>query len=407
MLPAPSEVPATVLDRLRALEAGARLLDAAAGLDGLHLVGGAVRDLLLGVVPRELDVVAEGDGPAAAAALARALGGRVRVHEAFGTASVEGAGPRIDVATARAERYPRPGALPVVRPGTMDEDMARRDFTVNAIAVGISADRRGTLHAFPGALEDLAARRLRVLHERSFVDDPTRLVRLVRYASRGLSIDPATEALARAAIASGAPATAGVARMGDELLLLLGEEAAVDGLARLDALASGALGDVMLLDGVRLERGLLDGVLGLLPPDGSRELALLSALARDSDRGRLGAWLRDAHVRGAARVLEAVADPAGLAAAMRDAPKPSALERLLRGRAVEAVVLAGACGAPAQARRYLTELRAVRLEITGADLLAAGVPQGPEIGRRLDRALARKLDDGLAGRDAELAAALE
>jgi tRNA nucleotidyltransferase (CCA-adding enzyme) len=156
-----------------------------------------------------------------------------------------------------------------------------------------------------------------------------------------------------------------------------------------------------------VDRGLLERVLDLLPEDGSRELALLAALARGVDRERLRRWLQDAHVRGAARVLDAAADPEGLAAAMRAAPSPSALERLLRRRTVEAVVLAGAAGAPEAARWYLTELRRVRLAITGADLLAAGVPQGPEIGRRLDRALARKLDDGLAGRDEELAAALE
>ncbi len=396
--------PEQVLERLAALPRGARLLralDAVPALEGLHLVGGAVRDLLLGRAPAELDLVAERDGPAVADELRRRLDGAGQVHERFGTASVAlRDGTRIDVATARAEAYPRPGALPVVRPGTLDEDLARRDFAVNAIAVGVSADRRGQVRAVPHALDDLAAGRLRVLHDASFLDDPTRLLRLVRYEARlRFAAEPATDALARAAVRAGAPATAGAARMGGELRLLLAETTAVEGLERLRELGGG--GELVLHPGFDVDPPLLRRALALLPPDGDRVALLLAACA-----GPARGWFAAIHLPRPAAALDAARDPAGLAAAMRAADRPSALHALLRGRTAEAVALAGAHGAEEPARRWLGELRHVRPAVTGADLVAAGVPPGPEVGERLRRALAAKLDGAAPTREAELAAAI-
>ena len=390
----------TVLEHLTGLTQGARLLTALDGLDGVHLVGGAVRDLALGRTPRELDLVAEHDGPAVARELARRLGGEIRVHDAFGTAAVTTPELPLDVATARAESYPAPGALPVVRAASLEDDMARRDFTVNAIAVGVSPDVHGTLHAFPGAVEDLEARRLRVLHDGSFVDDPTRLIRLARYGTRlGFVLHPRTEQLARAAFADDAPQTAGVARMARELWLLLGEPTAIAGLELLEELGAGG---PFVVDRQRLQ-----AVLDLLPPDGSRENALLAALAAGIPEEDLAAWLEAAHIPRAGVVLDAACDPAALAEAMRAARTPSELASAVRGRPAESVAVAGAFGAEEPARRWLGDLRHIKLDIRGDDLLAAGVPQGPEIGRRLQSALARKLDGEVRTRDEELAAALE
>jgi tRNA nucleotidyltransferase (CCA-adding enzyme) len=391
--------------RLAQLASGRRLLEALeqTGLTGVHLVGGAVRDLLLGGrTPQELDLVAERDGPGVARRLAAALGGEFRVHAAFATATVQTPDLlRIDVATARAEEYPRPGALPVVRAGTLQEDMGRRDFTVNAIAVGISPDRRGTVHRAPQALEDLEAGRLRVLHGRSFSDDPTRLLRLARYAARlRFTVDEATRRLACEAFAADAPGTAGPARMGAELLLLLAEPEPVRGLALLRDLGG-------LPTGWRLDEPLLERALALLPAGGRGDAVLLAGLGAGMGAAGLSACLSAMHVPAPEVVAAAHRDPAGLAEAMRTAPRDSALHRLLRGRPPEAVALAGAHGAQEAARRWLDRLRHVRLEIGGEDLLRAGVPQGPEVGRRLEAALERKLDEGLEGREAELAAALE
>lgn len=408
----------TVLERLTGLAQGSSLLAALDGIGGVHLVGGAVRDLMLDRVPHELDLVAEQDGPAVARELAERLGGELRVHDTFGTATVAGPKLAIDVATARAESYPAPGALPVVRPGSLEDDMRRRDFTVNAIAVGVSPDVRGQLHAFPGAVEDLHAGRLRVLHDRSFVDDPTRLIRLARYGTRlSFGLHPRTEQLARAALADGAPRTAGPARMGREMWLLLGEPTENDALdlleelgapaplvvAGLESAGTGILGPIADGDAGRCT---LEDVLGLLQPDVSREHALLAALGAGVSQADLAAWLEAAHVTRAGVVLDAARDPRGLDAAMEAAPTASELAAVVRGRPAESVVVAGAFGRGDAARRWLEHLRHVRLDIGGEDLLAAGVPQGPEIGRRLQAALARKLDGEVSGRDEELAAAL-
>jgi tRNA nucleotidyltransferase (CCA-adding enzyme) len=237
------------------------------------------------------------------------------------------------------------------------------------------------------------------------VDDPTRLLRLVRYGTRlGFVLHPRTEQLARAALAEDAPQTAGVARIGRELWLLLGEPEAVAGLELLAELGDGELpGPAFAVDPALSRR-----VLELLPADASRERALLAGLATATPADELRAWLDAAHVQRAEVVLDAARDPAALAAAMRSATTPSELATAVRGRPVEAIAVAGALGDAAEpAQRWLDTLRHIQLEIGGADLLAAGVPQGPEIGRRLATALDRKLDGTATGRAEELAAALD
>ena len=385
-----------LLARVARLPCGRRLLDAAAGHDGVHLVGGAVRDLLLGREPRELDVVVEGD----VEPVARRLGAAATVHERFGTATVQAGDCRFDLAAARSETYARPGALPDVRPAGIDADLRRRDVTVNAIALDLGS---GALRAVEHAREDLAAGRLRVLHDASFSDDPTRLWRVARYAARlGFELEERTAALAAAAVAAGAPETVSGARIGNELRLALGEP---DPVAALEHAA--ALGLAPWLAPAR-ERAA--AALALLPPgEGRADLVVLAAsLAPPADEhDRLLAQLDFTAAERA--VLRAAAQAPQLATAMVQAgERASALARVLRGQPVEAVVLAGADGAAGPARRWLGDVRHVGLEIGGDDLLAAGVPRGPEIGARLAAALDRRLDGDLAaGRDAELAAALE
>ena len=374
--------------------AAASLRAASPAVDALGdawIVGGAVRDALLGhPAGKDLDVVDPVDGVARARALQERVGGRLTVHDRFGTATLAGDGWSVDVATARAERYPRPGALPEVTvPAPLTEDLMRRDFTVNAIAM--RAD--GEVLEFPGALDDLLARRLHVLHPHSFEDDPTRLYRLARYAARlGFAVDPETETMARAAFAADAPATAGPSRIGNEVLLLLGEEPeiALRGLELLRAWGA---------DGVEIDGKLARRALALLPDGHPHGPLLLAAVAGGVPAG----W----HVESPGPVLDAARDPEGLAAAMRATERLSDLHRLLRRRPPEAIALAGAVGAENQARVWLDVLSAVKLEIGGDDLIAAGIAPGPEIGLRLEAALRRRLDEGASGREAELAAALE
>lgn len=413
----------TVRARVRELPGGRELTDLARGRADVALVGGAVRDLTLGRTPRELDVVVDGDDPAFRPAflLARELAARLDApaganeHERFGTALVVCDGARVDIASARRERYAAPGALPEVEPATLAEDLLRRDFTVNAIAVTLDATRPGEVHAPPGALEDLRAGRLRVLHDASFLDDPTRLLRLARYAARlGFDIEPHTAALASRAVASRALDTVSGARIGAELRLALGESDTIGALAAMDE-----LGLISALHPrLRFDRGALERSLALLPEDGRPDLLAMAALTlplalrADDDRAEILALLDRLEFTAPARdriVAAAIAVPR-LADALPAAARPSLLYAAVEGISPEGIALAGGVSktAAVPARRWLAELRGVRLLITGEDLLAAGVPEGPEIGRCLDVALRRKLDGELAeDREAELAAALE
>jgi tRNA nucleotidyltransferase (CCA-adding enzyme) len=376
---------AVALQALRARPCAARVLAVLEEMPGAWVVGGAVRDALLGRTGHhpDLDVVVEGDPER----VVRALGEPQAVHGRFGTFDVVVDGCHVDVVRARAESYVRPGALPDVRPAGLHDDLARRDFTVNAIALG--AD--GALRSVSGALEDLEGRRLRVLHDQSFRDDPTRLWRLVRYAVRlGFMPDEETDRLAVEAVRGGALDTVSGDRLGTELRLALGEPSA---LAVLHAAQN--LG---LVDGLRLDPALVTEALDLLPAGGRRDLTLLGAVIPDPAwPAPFGFTAAEAHV---------LARCAAIAPVVAD--RPSRVAQRLRGEPVEAVAVAGARGDRPTAALFLAQWRDVRLEIDGRDLLIAGIPEGPEIGRRLARVLARRLDGELApGREAELAAALE
>ncbi|HEY8465508.1 MAG TPA: hypothetical protein VIL04_01760 [Solirubrobacterales bacterium] len=351
---------------------GVSRLRAALGDTPAYLVGGALRDVLRGLSGADVDVdiAVEGD----AIALARRAGELVRAHERFGTATVAIDGVRIDLARTRRERYPKPGALPEVEPADIAADLARRDFTVNAMAFPLSGERR--LIDPHGGARDLRAGVLRVLHPGSLRDDPTRALRAARYAARlGMRLDPETERLIRAADLG----TVSADRVDAELRLIAAEERAV---AALELLVEWGLAGIDAEGPARAR-----AALAVLELDGWAELGHRVDVV-------LAAALGDPELVGAAREL-AEADP----------ERPSEATALARGRDPVELVLARSMGGE-WLDRYVREWRDVRLEINGADLLAAGIPEGPAIGRGLAAALAAKLDEGISGREAELAVAL-
>lgn len=205
-----------------------------------YAVGGCVRDWLLGVGHLvDVDVTVEGPGIALARLIAAGLRGRVTAHEQFGTATVTLPGSavrRVDVASCRKETYARAAAYPKVSPGTVEEDLFRRDFTVNAMALALNPGRLGVLvDPFDGT-GDLRRKRLRMLHDRSFLDDPSRILRGIRFAQRfGLRWDPATATAARAAARQGALGWLNAGRLRRELERITEEP---DPLACLTALAA-------------------------------------------------------------------------------------------------------------------------------------------------------------------------
>ncbi len=162
----------------------------------LYLVGGTVRDLLLERVNLDIDMVVEGDGIKLAQTIATQLKANMTVHPRFGTAKIRWGNRSVDFATARAETYARPGALPKVKSGTIKDDLARRDFTINAMAIELNPRHFGELIDPFGGRQDLKKKLVRVLHEKSFIDDATRIWRALRYEQRlDFRIEPATRLL--------------------------------------------------------------------------------------------------------------------------------------------------------------------------------------------------------------------
>lgn len=208
------------------------------------LVGGLVRDLYLGKENTDVDLVIEGDGIEFARNFARSHRAKVRFYERFGTATIVfPAGFKIDVATARVETYDRPAALPTVRPGRIEDDLYRRDFTVNAMAVALSPLTAGEVMDPFGGRADIADKKIRVLHKRSFVDDPTRIFRALRFEGRlGFRLEESTQRLAQEALASGMLERLQDYRIATELTLILQEQNPRPVIQRLESL--GVLGPI-------------------------------------------------------------------------------------------------------------------------------------------------------------------
>lgn len=346
-----------------------------------YLVGGVVRELVRGVPPagHDLDVAVEGPGAGVARGLARRLGGEVVEHARFLTATVRAPGVRVDVATARDERYAAPGALPTVAPAPMCRDLGRRDFTINAMALELASGALALLDPH-GGRGDAARSRLRVLHPLSFVEDPTRLFRAARYAARlGCAIEAGTRTAARLALALAPYRALSGERLRAELARIATEDEASAALRH-----AGRIGALRLLDpGHRMTAGTCRGVahlgaaLAWARRQGLRvqplELALVALLADQPVRVRVGALGRLA-IRGepARRVLGAcVSDPASVTGAGGD----------------DLSVARGWLGASAAERRRLDGwrlgLRGSRPALRGDELIGLGVPAGPAVGRAL------------------------
>lgn len=366
-LPANPEEP-----RLRAfleLDPVLALIRRAAGGRTVYLVGGAIRDALCGFEVDDIDLVVEGDP----APLVQELDPSAVIHERFGTAELVVDGFPVDVARARTEIYPFPGSLPVVTFGSIGDDLYRRDFTINAIAVPLGGPEAGEMIDPFGGLEDLARGELRLLHDASFRDDPTRALRGARYAARfGFTLAPHTETLLSTVDFS----TISADRYRAELRLAAAERNGIEAM--------------VLLSGW--------GLLQLEP--GGPELATEALRLLDTELWRAAADRTEA-------VLSAcIEQPRSAIRKLADDPDSpwEGVGLASRFTPVE-LLLARASGA-----RWLDEWRNnwrnVRLEIAGADLLAAGIPQGPAVGAGIRAALKAKLDRGVTGRGPELEVAL-
>jgi tRNA nucleotidyltransferase (CCA-adding enzyme) len=402
-----AETASQLRERVRRMPGMERLVPALDGLPPAYLVGGAVRDLLRGEDPKDVDVAVEGDARSVGRAVAERLGSDAREYERFGTATVETPAGTYNFATTRQESYDEPGALPRVSPASLAEDLGRRDFAINAMAVGLTGDDLGHLYDPFGGATDMELGVVRVLHERSFLDDPTRLLRALRYATRlGFALDPETERLAREAVAADALSTVSGARIRDELMDLLREVDAPSAVRRMRELEVHSALHPELDPDPEL---VASAALGAAAIGADRGIASLAALIEEAPE-KLDLWLGDLHLLAGERDAAARAARVGprIAMALREREhSPSELRALLGREPLEALALALALHAPSEPiLRWVSELRPVQLEISGADLLAAGLPEGPALGRALDETLNRKLDGLVSGREAELETAL-
>ena len=404
------------LDHLQSREDEARLwLLRAAGKIGesmgtpVHAVGGFVRDLMLGRVALDIDLVVEGDGIAFARRLSEETGGALTVHEGFGTASIAGAAtagdatlPPVDVASSRREHYERPGALPRVSPGDLADDLMRRDFTINAMALVLAPSGFGRLVDPCGGRHDLRRRVLRPLHPLSFVEDPTRLFRAARYAARlGARFGPdGRAALALALRIGDFPALSGQ-RLRAEIDLLAAESPATGAFDRALRWQLLRLWDrrFRVADGVRAHLRAVRRFEARARAAGAsvdgRDLTLLALLAGQPTRV-VGACLDRLAVTGEPRRALAMAVAGrGLGARLARTTRPSAIADMLDH--LSTTVLAGAwLLAPAATRRriewFLRDGRAARPILSGEDLIAFGVPRGPAVGRYLRHLRRQRLD---------------
>ena len=375
------------------------------------LVGGSVRDLILNRDQADLDVVVEGDGMGVAEDLARSLGADLTRHHAFQTCVVKTpAGLRFDVATARCEEYRRPGELPRVVAGSLEEDLGRRDFTINAMAISLSDLEFGAFYDLHNGQTDLETGCIRVMHPRSFADDPTRVLRALRFSLRyGYMIESETEQWLKEAITGGYLDTVSGERICKELRLTF-EESPIQGPLRFDA--EGALTRVHI--GLRARKEILQELQDLVswerdaggvvskidePIGWTMVLGCCATDLPAQERWNVARQLRlsreerapliDSGVPWRKAVNHLFAGPSP--------PPDSAVERAFRevdrGALLIAAATVGADAAEAKlVRSYLANLRGVEPELGGSELKELGISEGPQLGEFLERLRSAKLD---------------
>ncbi|ABU58546.1 MULTISPECIES: CBS domain-containing protein [Roseiflexus] len=374
----------------------------------LYIVGGAVRDMILERKPDDLDLVVEGDAIGLAEALATELGGAVRSHSAFGTATLtlkrlDGEPLTLDFVMARTEFYERPSALPDVEAASLRHDLHRRDFTINTLAICLNPTRYGWLYDFYGGRRDMNRKLIRVLHNLSFIDDPTRILRAARLAARlGFVIEPRTRALIGDALEQGVLGRATPQRIMHELRLILAEEHPEPALALLDDLGvlramhpalrwSPAIAEwfAAARQAAFPDAPLPDLYLALLlyPLIGDERTAFAARYRLPASEARLLADLTLVHER--VEMLRSAAEGSDQWIA------DSAIDRALHGIgivALRAAQIAEPPPVPQYIARYIDYLRSVKLAVDGKFLESLGLRPGPRFGELLAALRAAHLD---------------
>jgi len=388
----------------------------------VYLVGGFVRDLLLGVGHFDIDLVVEGDGIRFAQECARRLSLKVVTHGRFGTATLHGPeGFKADIASARKEVYEKPAALPSVSKGGIKDDLFRRDFTINAMAIGINRHCYGDVFDFYGGRRDLEKKVIRALHPLSFIDDPTRILRAVRFEKRlSFRLEPRTLLWIREALARRMLFSVQKHRLRDELVLIFKERRPVPVLKRLWELCGYSFISPGLVyrDGWNTAHTKIQGAARWFAAHAIHKRCLdtyvmLMCLFFDGlAMMRLKeTMLAFAFHKGESRRILSYRKNAFILErrlAKQDL-RPSGVYRLLEPLAYEVVVLVYALSTKKRVkervRDYLLIHHGTRLHVRGEDLALLGSRPGPHFKKILTALLYAKVDGKLEGKDEELALA--
>ncbi|MFA5353554.1 MAG: CBS domain-containing protein [Thermodesulfovibrionales bacterium] len=383
---------------------------------GAYLVGGCVRDLLRGEENLDIDIVVEGNGVALAKTIAERMEARVIVHQRFGTAQVIKGAMKLDVATARTEYYESPAALPHVEMSSIKKDLYRRDFTINTLALKLNKKDFGLLIDFFGGQRDIKDRVVRVLHNLSFIEDPTRAFRAVRFAERfGFKLTKHTENLIRLAIRMEIFDKLSGTRIYDEMVLIFSETDPIKTIRRLaeqgllqvihrglsfspalEGLLQSVHDTISWFDLLFLKEGYDKGIL--------YTLALLSKLGkdeRDSALERLKVPFR------LQERLRRIWDAAGEISMELPAEDPVGIYHALQGREMETILFTMAQTQDQEKKRaisrFLLELRQVKPLLTGKELKAMGIPPGPAYSLIFRQILEERLRNRLETKEEEAA----
>ena len=381
------------------------LSETIAQVESVYVVGGVVRDLILGREPVDADISVVGDAGAFSGALAGRLGAARPTESEFLTFKItlgntsEGA-TSIDVVTARAETYPEPAALPDVVPSSIKDDLERRDFTVNSMGISLSDSDWGNLVDPVNGLGDIMRKRIRVLHDASFADDPTRLFRAVRYAVRlDFSIDSTMKSLIDDSL--GKVDRLGGARLRNEFELMLGEPKRVEILHEAEDL--GLLAAIS--PGLRIGSRSLE-VMESGASTRFEDLLALSTFGLTQDEAEQVAkrfdgpemWTKT--IRGNPELADLVA------VLDRSDIRRSEVAEILDSVPLQSIRAYIAAGPPLPRRdrmiEYIDKIRFERPEITGDDLIAAGIEEGPVIGQLIDIVRRARLDGQVKTKQEEL-----
>jgi tRNA nucleotidyltransferase (CCA-adding enzyme) len=387
----------------------------------IYLVGGFVRDLLLGEKNLDLDITVELDGIAFAEAFSGPLGAKLIRHKRFGTATlVSDLYLKVDIATARKEIYPEPASLPEVTPGSLRDDLFRRDFTINAMAISLNREDSGRLIDLFGGAVDLRHKRIRILHNLSFIDDPTRILRAIRFEQRyNFRIEPVSLKLLKEAAKTKMLEKTEPQRIRDELILGLKEEQPLRGVRRIQELAGlGFINKGLYASGktYALFRSLGKQIAwfnaGVFPHKRQIEawLVYLIGLLDSLDLKKVKDTCRKfVFRRGEEGMILAFKKlyPGLVSKLSKPAIRPSEIFHLLEPLGFEVILLLKAKAKNGRVTKHIEDFflkyNGVRIHITGHDLKDLGVSPGPRYQKIFTRMRNAKLDGMARDKEEELA----